>query len=68
MARERSYTRFDLIPASGVGEAAGGVSGAVSDEKIRGNEVERTFNKDMTNDEMTSLRHTNTSSNLEPNV
>ena len=44
---------FSLIPVSGVGEAVGGVSEAVGDEKMRGNGVDRTFNKDMTNDEMT---------------
>ena len=54
---------LDLIPVSGVGEAVGGVREAVSDEKIGGNGIEGTFNKDMTNDEMTSLRHTNKSSN-----
>ena len=35
---------FSLIPVSGVGVV-------VSDEKRGGNGVERTFNKDMTNDE-----------------
>ena len=42
---------FGLIPVSGVGEVA-------SDEKIGGNGVEGTFNKDMTSDEMTFSRHT----------
>ena len=49
---------FNLIPVSGVGEAVGGVSVAVSDERIGGNGVEGTFNKDMTNDEMTFEAHT----------
>ena len=31
---ERSSTGFNLIPVSGVGEAVGGVSEAVGDEKI----------------------------------
>ena len=46
---------FDLVPVSAVGEAVGGVSEAVGDEKIGGNGVERTFNKDMTKDELTFL-------------
>ena len=54
---ERSYTGLNLIPASGVGEAVGGVSEAVGDEKIGGNGVEGTFNKDMTKDEMTLEAH-----------
>ena len=40
--------RFSLIPVSGVGVVVDG-------EKIGRNGVERTFNKDMTNDEMTFL-------------
>ena len=48
---------FSLIPVSGVGEAVGGVSEAVGDEKIGGNGVEGTFNKDMTNDGMTFETH-----------
>ena len=48
---------FNLIPVSGVGEAVGAVSEAVGDEKIGGNGVEGTFNKDMTNDEMTFEAH-----------
>ena len=39
---------LNLIPVSGVGEAVG-------DEKIGGNGVSRTFNKDMANDEITFL-------------
>ena len=39
-------------------EAAGGVSEAAGDEKKGGNGVEGTFNKDMTNDEMTFEAHT----------
>ena len=54
---ERSSTGgFTLIPVSSVGEAVGGVSEAVRDEKIGGNGVERTFNKD-TNDGMTLDAH-----------
>ena len=34
---------YNLIPVSGVGEAVGGVSEVVGDEKIRGNGVEGTF-------------------------
>ena len=49
--------RFNLFPVSVVGEAVGGVSEAVGDEKIGGNGVEGTFNKDMTNDEMTCEAH-----------
>ena len=45
----RAAQGFYLIPVSGVGEAAGGVSEAENDEKIRGNGAEGTFNKDMTN-------------------
>ena len=48
---------LNLIPVSGVGKAAGGVSEAVGDEKIGGNGVEGTFNKDVTNDEMTFEAH-----------
>ena len=43
---ERFTQGFKLIPVKGVGEAAGG-------DKIGGNGVEGTFNKDMINDEMT---------------
>ena len=50
-------TRFNLIPVSGVTEAASGVSEAVGDEKIGGNGVEGTFNKDMTNDGMIFEAH-----------
>ena len=45
---------FNLIPVSGVREAAGGVSEAVGDEKIGG---EGTFNKDMSNDGMIFEAH-----------
>ena len=46
---ERSYTGvYNLIPVSGVGEAAGGVSDAAGDEKIGGNGVEGSFSNDMT--------------------
>ena len=48
---------FTLIPVSSVGEAVGGVSEAVRDEKVGGNGVEGTFNKDMTNDGMTFEAH-----------
>ena len=48
---------FDLIPVSGVGEAVGGVIEAAGDEKIGGSGVDGTFNKDMTNDEMTFETH-----------
>ena len=48
---------FNLILVSGVGEAVGGVSEAVSDEKIGRNGIEGTFHKEMTNDEMTFERH-----------
>ena len=48
---------LNLIPISGVGEAASGVGEAAGDEKIGGNGVEGTFNKDMTNDEMTFEAH-----------
>ena len=48
---------FNLIPVSGVGEAVGGVSEAIGDEKIGGNGVEGTFNIDMTNDELTFEAH-----------
>ena len=54
---ERSCTGVSLIPVSGVGEAVSGVTEAVGDEKIGGSGVEGTFNKDMTNDEMTSEAH-----------
>ena len=50
---QRSYTGFNLIPVSGVGEAVGGASEAVSGEKIGGNGVEGTFSNDMTCGEMT---------------
>ena len=40
---------FNLMPVSGVE--------AVADEKIGGSGVEETFNKDMTNDEMTFEAH-----------
>ena len=46
---------FSLIPVSGVGVVVDG-------EKTGGNGVEGAFNKDMTNDEITFLRHTNKSS------
>ena len=51
-----------LIPVDSAGEAAGVVSEVAGEEKIGGNGVEGTFNKDMTNDGMTLLRHTNKSS------
>ena len=41
---------FNLIPVSGVGEAVGGVSEAVGDDKTGGSGVEGTFNNDMTYD------------------
>ena len=40
-----------------VRQQVGGVREAPSDEKIRRNGVERTFNKDTTNDEMTIEAH-----------
>ena len=49
-----------LIPVSGVGVVVG-------DEKIGGNAVEGTFNKDMTNDEMT-VPDTENRQALEPNA
>ena len=52
---------FSLIPVSGVGVVGG-------DEKMGGNGVEGTFNKDTTNDEMTFSRHTENRQALEPNV
>ena len=51
---------FNLIPVSGVGVVVG-------DEKIGGNRIQGTFNKDMTNDEMTILETENRQA-LEPNV
>ena len=39
---------FGLIPVDWVGEAVGVVSEVASEEKIRGNGVEGTLNKDMT--------------------
>ena len=52
----------------GVGEALDGVSEAVGDDKIGGNGVEGTFNKDVNNDGMT-FRGTQTNRHaLEPNV
>ena len=48
---------FRLIPVSGVGEAVGGVSEAVGDEKIRKRVSKVTFDKDMANDEMTFEAH-----------
>ena len=48
---------FCLIPVSGVGEAGGGIRETEGDEKIGGNGVEGTFNKDVTNDEMTFEAH-----------
>ena len=58
---ERSYTGFNLIPASGVGEAVGGISeAAAGDEKNGGKGVERTFKNDMICCEMT-FRYTQTS-------
>ena len=52
---------FSLIPDSGVGEAAGGVTEAVRDDKTGGNRVKGIFSNDMTCDEMTS-GHKNKSS------
>ena len=49
-AHPRAESHAGLIPVSGVGVAVDG-------EKKRGNGVEGTFNKDMTNDEMTFLTH-----------
>ena len=43
---------FNLIPASGVGEVVGGVSGVAGEEKIGENGVEGMFSKDMTDDKM----------------
>ena len=57
---------FNLIQVSGVGEAVGGVSEAVGDEKIRGNGFEKTYNKDMTNDEMTFEAHKQIVKTLSP--
>ena len=51
---------FNLIPVSGVGEAVGGVSEALRNEKIGGNGLEGIFNKDVTNDEMTFEAHKQT--------
>ena len=45
------------FPVCGVGAAVGGVNEAVGDEKKGGNGVEGTFNKDMTNHEMTLEAH-----------
>ena len=39
---------FGLIPVDSVGEAAGVVSEVAGEEKIGGNGIEGTFNKDMT--------------------
>ena len=52
--QERSYTGFNLIPVSGVGEAVG-------DDKIGRNGIEGTFSNDMTCGELT-FGHTNKSS------
>ena len=56
-----SHGGLNLIPASGVGEAVGGVTEAVRDDKTGGNRVEGTFSNDTTCDEMTS-GHKNKSS------
>ena len=41
---------FGLLPVDSVGEAASVVSEAAGEEKIDGNGVDETFNKDMTRD------------------
>ena len=46
--RAEQHRGFTLTPVNSVGEAVVGVSEAVRDEKIGGNGVEGTFNKDMT--------------------
>ena len=48
---------FGLIPVDSVGEVAGVGSEVASEEKIGGNGVEGTFNKDMTKDETIFERH-----------
>ena len=55
--RAELHTGFTLMPVSGVREAVSGVSEAVGDEKIGGNEVKGTFNKDMTKDGMIFEAH-----------
>ena len=54
---ERSSTGFSLIPVDSAGETVGVSSEVADEEKIGGNGVEGTFNKDMTNDGMIFEAH-----------
>ena len=51
-SRAEQHRGLGLIPDGSAGETVGVVSEAAGEEKIRGNGVEGTSNKDMTNDRM----------------